>query len=157
MWANSNFVANLDKLLSGYNFNPSKLKLELTESILADNVEVMINVMNQIKEIGLTISLDDFGTGFSSLSYLKSLPIDQLKIDRAFVKDISTDRNQAFIAEAIIKLAQVLGLEIIAEGVETEQQKEYLTNLGCSQFQGFLYSKPLNIVDFEKFIYEFNN
>ena len=154
---NSNFVANLDKLLSVYNFNPSKLKLELTESILADDVEAMINVMNQIKEIGLTISLDDFGTGFSSLSYLKSLPIDQLKIDRAFVKDISTDRNQAFIAEAIIKLAQVLGLEIIAEGVETEQQKEYLTNLGCSQFQGFLYSKALNIVDFEKFSHEFNN
>ncbi len=153
---NSNFVSNLEKVISDYNFNISKLKLELTETMLADDVENMIKVMTQIKEMGLTISLDDFGTGYSSLSYLKSFPINQLKIDRAFVKDILIDRNEAVIAEAIIKLSQTLDLETIAEGVETEEQKEYLIKLGCNQFQGYLYSKALRLGDIEKFIKKFN-
>ena len=96
-----------------------------------------------MKQLGLSLSLDDFGTGYSSLSYLKNFPIDQLKIDRAFVKDILIDKNEAVIAAAIIKLSQTLGLETIAEGIETLEQKEYLENLGCNQFQGFFYSQAL--------------
>ncbi len=152
----SHFVSNLEKVLSNYHFNRANLKLELTETMLVEDVENMIKVMHQIKTMGLTISLDDFGTGYSSLSYLKAFPIDQLKIDRAFVKDILIDRNDALIAEAIIKLAQTLELETIAEGVETEAQRESLIKLGCNQFQGFLFSQALDLGDVEKFINEFD-
>ena len=153
---NSNFMASLEKALSSSKFNRTKLKLELTETMLANDVEHVVAVMQQVKKLGLTISLDDFGTGYSSLAYLKNFPIDQLKIDRAFVKDILIDRNEASIAEAIIKLSQTLGLETIAEGVETLEQRDYLTQLGCEQFQGFLYSKALSLGDVEQYIKEFN-
>lgn len=153
---NKSFISNLESLLSDFTFERTNLKIELTESMLADDVENMILIMNQIKELGLTISLDDFGTGYSSLSYLKAFPIDQLKIDQSFVKDILIDKNDASIAEAVIKLSQALALETIAEGVETEQQKSFLIELGCNQFQGYLYSKALPLVDLERFVTEFN-
>ena len=153
---NTNFVSVLEKVLLNYNFNRSNLKLELTETMLAEDIDKIIIVMNQIKKMGLTISLDDFGTGYSSLSYLKSFPINQLKIDHSFVHYILIDINDALIAEAVIKLSQSLGLETIAEGVETEEQMECLIKLGCNQFQGFLFSKALNLSNIEKFIKEFN-
>jgi diguanylate cyclase (GGDEF)-like protein/PAS domain S-box-containing protein len=131
---------------------PHKLKLELTESLFADGIEVTVAKMGSLKAMGVTLSLDDFGMGYSSLSYLKRLPLDQLKIDREFVKDILTDANDAAIARTIIRLAQSLGLDVIAEGVETEAQRDYLVAQGCPAYQGFLFSPPLEIEALERFM-----
>ena len=131
---------------------PRKLKLELTESLLADGIEVTIAKMGSLQAMGVELSLDDFGTGYSSLSYLKRLPLNQLKIDRAFVKDLLTDVNDAAIARTIIGLAQSLGLDVIAEGVENEAQREFLARHGCQAFQGHLFCPPLPIADLEAYI-----
>jgi diguanylate cyclase (GGDEF)-like protein/PAS domain S-box-containing protein len=129
-----------------------KLKLELTESLLADGFEVTVAKMGKLKARGIALSLDDFGMGYSSLAYLKRLPLDQLKIDREFVKDVLTDANDAAIARTIIGLAQSLRLDVIAEGVETEEQHAFLVQQGCQVFQGYLYAKPLQIAELEAFI-----
>jgi EAL domain-containing protein (putative c-di-GMP-specific phosphodiesterase class I) len=129
--------------------NPDRLTLELTESVLVDNAEDVIARMNQLKACGVRFSLDDFGTGYSSLAYLKRLPLDQLKIDRAFVRDILSDDSSAAIAQAIISLGRVMGLSVVAEGVETEEQRELLGRLGCHNFQGFLFGRPLPTEGFE--------
>jgi diguanylate cyclase (GGDEF)-like protein/PAS domain S-box-containing protein len=128
---------------------PGKLKLELTESLLADNLDAAIAKMRNLKEMGVRLSVDDFGIGYSSLSYLKRLPIDELKIDRAFVKDILTDGNDAAIAGTIIGLCRNLGLDVIAEGVETEAQRQFLAMQGCHRYQGYLFCKPLPIEQLE--------
>lgn len=128
---------------------PGKLKLELTESLLADGLDVTVAKMHQLKEMGVGLSVDDFGIGYSSLSYLKRLPLDELKIDREFVKDILTDANDAAIAATIIGLARSLGLQVIAEGVETEEQREFLAQRGCQRYQGYLYSRPLTLAALE--------
>jgi len=153
---NSHFISTLKNTLQNYSFDKKNLKLELTETMLADEVDSVILAMHQIKRMGLSISLDDFGTGYSSLSYLKAFPIDQLKIDQSFVRDILIDHNDASIAEAIIKLSRTLGFETIAEGVETEEQKSFLIELGCNQFQGYLYSKAVSLEDVERYIKQFN-
>jgi len=129
--------------------NPKMLKLELTESILLDDVEDVIVKMMELKLHGLKFSLDDFGTGYSSLSYLKRLPLDQLKIDRSFVQDILEDDCGGAIAQTIISLGRAMGLSVIAEGVETESQRDYLARLGCHAYQGFLCSVPLPAEQFE--------
>ncbi|MEO5671951.1 MAG: EAL domain-containing protein, partial [Ramlibacter sp.] len=131
---------------------PHKLKLELTESLLADGIEVTVAKMGSLKAMGVTLALDDFGMGYSSLSYLKRLPLDQLKIDREFIKDILTDANDAAIARTIINLAQSLGLGVMAEGVETEAQRLYLAQHGCYEYQGFLFCRPLPIDELEAFM-----
>jgi EAL domain-containing protein (putative c-di-GMP-specific phosphodiesterase class I) len=131
---------------------PHKLKLELTESLLADGIEVTVAKMGNLKDMGVTLSLDDFGMGYSSLSYLKRLPLDQLKIDREFVKDILTDANDAAIAKTIIGLAQSLGLGVVAEGVETQAQRAFLAQQGCYEYQGYLFCKPLPIDELEAFM-----
>ena len=130
----------------------SRLKLELTESLLATGMEVTIAKMDVLKKAGLTLSLDDFGMGYSALSYLKHLPLDQLKIDRTFVKDLLTDPNDAAIARTIISLAQSLGLFVMAEGVETEAQRALLARFGCDCYQGYLFCKPLPIDELECFM-----
>lgn len=132
--------------------NPAKLKLELTESLFADNADDIINKMYKLKSKGIGFSLDDFGTGYSSLSYLKKMPLNQLKIDQSFVRDILDDPNDASIAQMIIGLARSLSLEVIAEGVESQEQKQYLFKMGCKLYQGYYFSKPLSIEDFEKFV-----
>jgi diguanylate cyclase (GGDEF)-like protein len=129
--------------------NPNLLKLELTESTFVDNFEDVIAKMTELKTHGLRFSLDDFGTGYSSLSYLKRLPLDELKIDRAFVRDILKDVSSRAIAQTVISLSQALGLTVIAEGVETEEQRMFLDHLGCSAYQGFLFSKPVTIDEFD--------
>jgi diguanylate cyclase (GGDEF)-like protein/PAS domain S-box-containing protein len=131
---------------------PEKLKLEVTESLLADHLDATIARMRALKDMGVRLSVDDFGIGYSSLSYLKRLPIDELKIDRAFIKDILTDGNDAAIASTIIGLCRNLGLQVIAEGVETEEQREFLARQGCQRYQGYLFCRPLPIAQLEAFM-----
>jgi len=146
------FVDEVMTAIANSGIAPHKLKLELTESLLADGIEVTVAKMGSLKEMGVTLSLDDFGMGYSSLSYLKRLPLDQLKIDREFVKDILTDANDAAIARTIIGLAQSLGLGVIAEGVETQAQRAFLAQQGCYEYQGYLFCKPLPIDELEAFM-----
>lgn len=131
--------------------DPYRLKLELTESMLANDVDDVITKMRQLREQGVNFSLDDFGTGFSSLSFLKLLPLNQLKIDKSFVRDVLTDNNDAVIARTIVALANSLGLNVIAEGVEYEGQREFLKQNGCYDYQGYLFSKPLSIEEFDQY------
>jgi len=126
------------------------LKLELTESILVDDIEGIIEKMNTIRAMGVGFSLDDFGTGYSSLAYLKQMPLDQLKIDQSFVRDILTDPNDAAIATTIITLAHSLGLRVIAEGVETDAQRDFLFAAECDGYQGYLFSRPIALADLER-------
>ncbi len=146
------FVDEVMTAIADAGIAPHKLKLELTESLLAEGIEVTVAKMGSLKDMGVTLSLDDFGMGYSSLSYLKRLPLDQLKIDKAFVKDILTDANDAAIARTIIGLAQSLGLSVIAEGVETPEQRDFLARQGCLEYQGYLFCKPLPIDELELFI-----
>jgi diguanylate cyclase (GGDEF)-like protein/PAS domain S-box-containing protein len=143
------FVNQVLEVLDDTGANPNRLKLELTESLLVENVDTIVHKMTQLKAKGVHFSLDDFGTGFSSLSYLKRLPIDQLKIDQSFVRDILSDPNDASIARTIIALGNSLGLSVIAEGVETEAQRLFLITNGCHNYQGYLFSRPIPISDFE--------
>jgi diguanylate cyclase (GGDEF)-like protein/PAS domain S-box-containing protein len=132
--------------------NPKRLKLELTESMLVENLEDIIAKMTALRERGISFALDDFGTGYSSLSYLKRLPLDQLKIDQSFVRDVLTDPNDAAIARTIVALAQSLGLAVIAEGVETEAQREFLACHGCHAYQGYLFSRALPKLEFDQLL-----
>jgi EAL domain-containing protein (putative c-di-GMP-specific phosphodiesterase class I) len=143
------FVDEVTSAIVKSGIEPRKLRLELTESLLADGIEVTIAKMGSLKAMGVTLSLDDFGIGYSSLSYLKRLPLDQLKIDRSFVHDILTDPNDAAIARTIIGLAHSLGLGVMAEGVETEEQRVFLARQGCEEYQGYLFSRPLRIAELE--------
>jgi diguanylate cyclase (GGDEF)-like protein/PAS domain S-box-containing protein len=146
------FVDEVRQVLSETGADPTRLKIELTESMVIDGVADTISRMNALKALGIRFSLDDFGTGFSSLSYLKRLPLDQLKIDRSFINDLATDPNDAAIVQTIISMSHTLGLNVIAEGVETEAQLERLDQYGCAAFQGFLFSQPLPIKEFERFL-----
>jgi EAL domain-containing protein (putative c-di-GMP-specific phosphodiesterase class I) len=147
-----NFVEKLVALLVQTGAPPKRLKLELTESLLLDNAERVIATMHVLKARGICFSLDDFGTGYSSLAYLKSLPLDQLKIDQSFVRDVLTDPNDAAIARTVIALGQSMRLAVIAEGVETKGQRDFLESSGCHAFQGYLFSRPLPLEDFERFL-----
>jgi EAL domain-containing protein (putative c-di-GMP-specific phosphodiesterase class I) len=147
----TDFVDEVVTILEETGAKPENLKLELTESVLVDNVENIIVKMIALKARGIGFSIDDFGTGYSSLAYLKRLPLDQLKIDQGFVRDILTDSNDAAIAKMVVALADTLGLSVIAEGVETEAQRDFLADLGCHTYQGYLFSRPLPIQEFEAF------
>ena len=146
------FVDQVLTILAEKHADPEKLKLELTESLLVENLEEVIGKMQALRTRGITFSLDDFGTGYSSLSYLKRLPLEQIKIDRSFVRDILDDPNDAAIAATIVALADNLGLKVIAEGVETEEQRDALAESGCQAYQGFFFSRPLPVEDFEAYV-----
>ena len=147
----TNFVDKIMATIRQTGANPNRLKLEMTENLLADNVENVIEKMLALKAHGVSFSLDDFGTGYSSITYLQRLPLDQLKIDKSFVRDVLSDPNDAAVAQAIVALAQSLGLEVIAEGVETEQQRDFLTSIGCHAYQGYFFSQPMPVEGFEEF------
>jgi len=145
----ADFVAQFQRVLLESGAKPSQLKLELTESTVLENVDDTIAKMRELKLLGVSFSMDDFGTGYSSLQYLKRLPLDQIKIDQSFVRDITTDPNDAAIVKAIIAMTEALGLNVIAEGVENEAQREFLNLHGCHTFQGYLFSKPVPLEQFE--------
>jgi len=147
-----NFVEQVQTIVQGHGINTSKLKLELTESMLVDNVEDTITIMNKLNGMGVRFELDDFGTGYSSLQYLKNLPLYQLKIDQSFVHDIASNSNDHAIVCTIIAMAKSLELEVIAEGVETEDQRQHLFNKGCKYYQGYLFGKPMPIDEFEQLL-----
>jgi diguanylate cyclase (GGDEF)-like protein/PAS domain S-box-containing protein len=132
--------------------NPHRLKLELTESLLVVNVDDVIAKMSALRKRGVGFSLDDFGTGYSSLAYLKRLPLDQLKIDQSFVRDVLTDPNDAAIASTIVALGHSLGLAVIAEGVETRAQQQFLFDKGCTTYQGYLFARPMPISEFDDYL-----
>jgi diguanylate cyclase (GGDEF)-like protein/PAS domain S-box-containing protein len=146
-----NFVNQVLAALRMTGAKPERLKLELTESLLVSNIDQVIEKMFALKAKGVGFSLDDFGTGYSSLSYLKKLPLDQLKIDQSFVRDILSDPNDAAIARTIIALGQSLGLNVIAEGVETAPQRDFLATSGCHAYQGYYFARPLPVEGFEDF------
>ncbi len=141
-FAQPNFVQQVQQALEKTGANPNRLKLELTESMLVNDVDDIIAKMHTIKNSGVGFSLDDFGTGYSSLTYLKRLPLDQLKIDQSFVHDVLTDPSDAVIARTIVALGHSLGLTVIAEGVETVAQAAFLAEIGCDAFQGYYYGRP---------------
>jgi len=143
------FVEQVLATIARHNIDPTRLKLELTESMLVKNINDIITKMETLRKIGVSFSLDDFGTGYSSLQYLKILPLDQLKIDQSFVRDIATDTSDRAIVLTIIIMAHSLNIDVIAEGVETQEQKKFLLAKGCSHYQGYLFSKPVPIDKFE--------
>ena len=146
-----NFVPQVLDVLSRTGANPALLKLELTENVLVSSVNDVVAKMVALKAQGVGFSLDDFGTGYSSLSHLKLLPLDQLKIEQGFVRDILIDANDAAIAKMVIALGESLGLSVIAEGVETSEQRHFLASHGCHAYQGYLFSRPVPIEEFEVF------
>ncbi len=142
------FIAHLKQVLLETRANPSNLKFEITESLAMANIEHTIDTMNQLKQLGISFSVDDFGTGYSSLNYLHRLPVDELKIDQSFVRNISTSPDNAVIVDTIIVMARQLNLGIVAEGIETEAELEYLKAAKCDHFQGYFFSRP---VPFDQF------
>jgi diguanylate cyclase (GGDEF)-like protein len=148
----TDFVAMTRGIIEQSGIDPRYLKLEMTESMVIDNVADTIEKMHQLKTLGLTFSMDDFGTGYSSLAYLKRLPLDQLKIDQSFVRDISNDPNDAAIVQTIITMGNTLGMNVIAEGVETQEQLNFLRLHGCATYQGYLFSRPVPLADFEQLL-----
>lgn len=143
------FVEQVKAVVQRHGINPTRLKLELTESMLVENIESIIASMSELKELGIQFSLDDFGTGYSSLQYLQKLPLDQIKIDQSFVRELGLDINENSIVRTIIAMATGLNLDVIAEGVETTHQQTLLQHYGCEHFQGYLFSRPVPIEQFE--------
>jgi len=148
----SNLVELISKVLQETGIEPERLEIELTESIIMQNADFTIQVLSQLQVMGVKVAIDDFGTGYSSLSYLKHFPVNIIKIDRCFIQDITTDRHDATISLAIIDLAHSLSLKVIAEGVETAEQIQFLKDHDCDRIQGYFFSPPLPATEFEKML-----
>ncbi|BFI96489.1 MAG: hypothetical protein RSP_19990 [Rhodanobacter sp.] len=148
-FAQSDFVDSVRDALAATGADPTRLKLEVTETAILDDLDDSAVKLAQVRALGIHVSLDDFGTGYSSLAYLSRLPLDQLKIDQSFVARLPDDPNDAMVAQTIITMGQGLGMEVIAEGVETEAQRQFLLAHGCDAFQGFLISRPMPLAGFE--------
>jgi EAL domain-containing protein (putative c-di-GMP-specific phosphodiesterase class I) len=152
-----NLIKSIEDALRSVSYQPQSLEFEITESVAMHSAEDSIGIMRQLKGLGIGLSLDDFGTGYSSLAYLKRFPIDKIKIDRTFVRDIPDDTNDLAIVSAIIAMAHAMGLKVQAEGVETEAQKQFLTDCGCEYAQGFLFGRALPYDEFEELLAEQRN
>ncbi|MBW6390008.1 putative bifunctional diguanylate cyclase/phosphodiesterase [Billgrantia antri] len=148
------FVEGLTWVTGTHGIDPARLVVELTESIMIDGVADAVERMRALKRLGVHLALDDFGTGFSSLAYLKSLPLDELKIDRSFVSNLDADGSDAAIVETILSMAQHLGIDVVAEGVENRAQRDFLLMRGCRLFQGFFFHRPMPLEDFERLLAE---
>jgi EAL domain-containing protein (putative c-di-GMP-specific phosphodiesterase class I) len=146
------YVSLVKTAIDHHQINPTLLKLELTESIILDDIDDSILKMYELKALGITFSMDDFGTGYSSLAYLAKLPLDQLKIDKSFVDNIPGTKNDEMITRTIITIGIELEMNVIAEGVETRMQKDFLQANGCTTYQGYLFSRPLPIETLEELI-----
>ena len=144
------FVEQVKEMLEKYGVRPERLKLELTESFILDDVEEAIAKMNELRDIGIRFAMDDFGTGYSSLAYLNRLPLEQLKIDQSFIRDIARDKHSSIMVRTIINIANNFGLGVIAEGVETDDQLAFLRQYGCNRYQGYLFGKPVPVGEFEQ-------
>jgi EAL domain-containing protein (putative c-di-GMP-specific phosphodiesterase class I) len=140
------------RTLRRHDIAPERLKLELTEGAILDDVGDSVRKMNVLRALGVRFSLDDFGTGYSSLAYLTQLPLSQLKIDQAFVHNLGLNASDDIIVRTIIGMAESLGIEVVAEGVETQAQRDFLEAEGCFFYQGYLYGKPLPVADFEDLV-----
>ncbi len=151
------FVDRVAAVIREHRANPSLLKLELTESMVLRDVPDIVEKMHKLKALGVGLSMDDFGTGYSSLSHLKQLPLDQLKIDRSFVRDIATDPDDAIMVRTIIDMAHNFRLSVIAEGVENQAQQDFLQQHGCMAYQGYLFSKPVPVEQFEQLLHSSGN
>ena len=149
-------LKTIDRIISETGVDAAYLELEVTESILVEDIERAISILWELKRKGVSIALDDFGTGYSSLSYLQKLPINTLKIDRSFVTNLASSPDDIAIAKAIIALAQSLELNITAEGVETKEQFEYLKAQGCNEVQGYYFAKPLPVELLQDFLLNYN-
>ena len=150
-----NLVAMIANALKESGLSAKYLELEITEGTVMDSPQKAIDTMLQIRAMGIHLSLDDFGTGYSSLAYLKKFPLNTLKIDKAFVDDIETSEQGRNMVATIVTIAHNLGMQVVAEGVETNQQLSFLSGLRCEQLQGYLYSKPLPENDFQKYLLSF--
>ncbi|MDO8311264.1 MAG: EAL domain-containing protein, partial [Sideroxyarcus sp.] len=144
------FVEQLKGTIEQTGIRPSQLELELTESFILQDMQDAIEKMQKLREIGIRFALDDFGTGYSSLSHLKRLPLEQLKIDQTFVRDIACDKNSRVMVRTIISIASNFGMEVVAEGVESDGQFAFLRQYGCNKFQGYLFGKPVPVQEFEQ-------
>jgi len=148
----SNMLETVTEAIRLTGLDPSYLDIEITESVLMKNVDTAVRVLLSIRDMGVRVSIDDFGTGYSSLSYLKRFPIDAVKIDRSFVKDITTNPDDSAIAGAVLGMSHAMNLRVVAEGVETREQLDHLASLGCDEMQGYLVSKPVPAEEFEAFL-----
>jgi len=148
----SGFVSQLEQTLKINKLEPRWFELELTESLLLENIDQVVNKLQRLKQLGIGVSIDDFGTGYSSLNYLKRLPIDKLKIDKSFIKELVTDQRDAAISRAIIAMAHQLGIKVIAEGVETEAQASFLAKSLCDELQGYYFAQPMPAEELKVFL-----
>ena len=148
----SDLLIHTQEALSNSGLSPESLELEITESILAKDASKAIEILSIIKQNGIKLSIDDFGTGYSSLNYLASFPVDYLKVDRSFINDITTNKRNASITETIIAMSKALEMAVIVEGIETEEQLEYVRNMHCELAQGYLFSKPVPEEEFIKLL-----
>lgn len=153
-FARKDFVDEVHDIVSRHGIRPSQLKLELTESVVMGSLDESVAKMRQLQAMGIRLAMDDFGTGYSSLAYLRRLPFDQIKIDRSFVSHMLENQNDRFIVRAVLTMAGILGIEAVAEGVETREQQDILVAMGCRQFQGYYFSRPLPIEACEAFALE---
>ena len=147
-----NFVQRIESIRQEINVDASSIELEVTESYVMTKATSSIPMLQELKDLGYSIAVDDFGTGYSSLSYLKQLPLQKLKIDRSFIKDLPYDYEDRAILRAIVDLAKGLKLEVLAEGVEEEEQKDFLLKNGCKMAQGFLFAKPMSVEACEEYL-----
>jgi EAL domain-containing protein (putative c-di-GMP-specific phosphodiesterase class I) len=147
-------IEQIQAILLQTGLAPSVLELELTESVLIHDPTHAIQIMNHLKQLGISLSLDDFGTGYSSLNYLRHFPLNSIKIDRSFIKDMAQNTNGAVLSKSIVTIAHSLGLKAIAEGVESWEQHDFLASCGCNELQGFLFSEPLPPDEFAEFLRE---